>query len=548
MIHSYHLQRAGRNIPNLLLLLLPCVFLWLGVGEPIKQLIIRSVSDNQGYFIGLKNFIDYFSNAGLVDALLHSLIVSMMVMLLSVSMAFAIALGIVRSQLWGKTMLYSFIQLPLFVPSIFPCLGLIYLFGGQGLLTPYLPSFELYGPVGVIMGGVIFTLPHAVLMLVTTLRGIDTRLYQAASSLGANPWRQFTSVTLANSRYGLISAGFVVFTLTMTDFGIAKVLAGQYSMLATEIYKQVIGQQNFSMGATISLLLVVPTCIAFFVDGWARKQQARLANNQTVHEVKPILTRDLLSTLICWTPCLGLFSVIGVVVWGSLIAYWPYDFSFTYANYDFDALGYGWQPYWNSLILAILVAVLGVVITFCTSYLTLRINAPLILINAVRFFALLPLSIPGTVLGLAYIFAFNHPDSLLNVWQGSFVILAFNTIVHLFSVSFLTFNNTIGRLDSSYERVGASLSIPQWLTFFRVIVPLSRYTLLDVFFYLFVNALTTVSAVVFLYSHDTLLASIVILNMDDSGNLAGASAMGTLLLVTALIVKLLHILAVRLSR
>ncbi|MCE7556864.1 ABC transporter permease subunit [Aliivibrio fischeri] len=541
-------QRNQFQLRGLLILILPCVFLWVGIGEPLKQLLIRSISDNSGQYVGVQNFVDYFSNSGLVGALLNSVFVSVVVMIASVGIAFLVAFGLVRSQLWGKLALQSLIQIPLFVPSIFPCLGLIYLLGGQGLITQYLVDFELYGPVGVILGGIIFTLPHAVLLLTTTLRGIDSRLYQAASSLGASSWQQFISITLSNSIYGIISACFVVFTLTMTDFGIAKVLAGQYPMLATEIYKQVIGQQNFSMGATISLVLIIPTCIAFFVDSWARKKQARLANNQIFQEIPPSASRDVLLTILCWVPCFMLLSVIGVVVWGSLISYWPYDFTFTWLNYDFDAFGYGWQPYWNSLILAGIVAAFGVIITFGVSYASQRLPSPKIVTDFVRFLALLPLSIPGTVLGLAYIFAFNQPDSWLNAWQGTFAFLAFNTIIHLFSVSFLTFNSTIGRLDTNYEHIGRSLSVPQWMTLCRVIVPLSKLTLLDIFFYLFVNTLTTVSAVVFLYGSNTVLASIVILNMDDSGNLAAASSMGSLLLFTALLVKFLHVFIIRVCR
>lgn len=529
-----------------LLLLLPLLFLWNGVLIPVAQLLVHSVTDNNGQYIGLSNFSSYFADVGLVSALSHSVFVSVIVTLVSVSTAFTLAYGLVRSQLLGKSWLQALIQIPLFVPSIFPCLGLIYLFGGQGIISSYLTDFNLYGPVGVILGGIIFTLPHAVLMLVTTLRGVDVRLYQAASTLGAGAWRQFVTVTLANSIYGIISACFVVFTLTMTDFGIAKVLAGNYSMLATEIYKQVIGQQNFSMGATISLILVIPTCIAFAVDSWARKKQARLANNQIYQAVDKSVIRDGVLTLVCWLPCLLIIAVIGVVVWGSLIAYWPYDFSFTLANYDFDAFGYGWQPYWNSLILASLVAILGTFITFASSYLTTRVDTSIYLSGFMRLLALLPLSIPGTVLGLAYIFAFNRPDSWLNALQGTFVILAFNTIVHLFSVAYLTFNNTLTRLDANYERVGCSLSVPQWQTVMRVIVPLSKLSILDIFFYLFVNALTTVSAVVFLYGSHTILASIVILNIDDAGNIAAASAMGTVLLLTALCVKGMHMCLIQL--
>lgn len=179
-------QRNQFQLRGLLILILPCVFLWVGIGEPLKQLLIRSINDNSGQYVGVQNFVDYFSNSGLVGALLNSVFVSIVVMIASVGIAFLVAFGLVRSQLWGKLALQSLIQIPLFVPSIFPCLGLIYLLGGQGLISQYLVDFELYGPVGVILGGIIFTLPHAVLLLTTTLRGIDSRLYQAASSLGAS--------------------------------------------------------------------------------------------------------------------------------------------------------------------------------------------------------------------------------------------------------------------------------------------------------------------------------------------------------------------------
>src|SRR5690606_16623047 len=130
-------------------------------------------------------------------------------------------------------------------PSLLPGISLIYLFGNQGMLKELLFGASIYGPIGIVIGEVFYTFPHALMILITALSLTDARLYEAAESLGASRIRTFFTVTLPGAKYGLISAIFVVFTLTITDFGVPKVIGGQFNVLATDIYKQVIGQQNF---------------------------------------------------------------------------------------------------------------------------------------------------------------------------------------------------------------------------------------------------------------------------------------------------------------
>ena len=104
------------------------------------------------------------------------------------------------------------------------------------------------------------------MILVAALSMADARLYEAADALGASKTRVFFTVTLPGAKYGVISAGFVIFTLVITDFGIAKVIGGQFNVLATDIYKQVIGQQNFEMGAVVGFVLLIPAVVAFTAD------------------------------------------------------------------------------------------------------------------------------------------------------------------------------------------------------------------------------------------------------------------------------------------
>ena len=173
----------------------------------------------------------------------------------------------------GRGLFRLVAQLPLLAPSLLPAIGLVYLFGNKGLAKWMMLGGTVYGPVGIVIGEVFWTFPHALIILTTSLALADARLYEAAAALRARPSRVFWTVTLPGARYGLISATFVVFTLVVTDFGVPKVIGGQYNVLATDIYKQVIGQQNFEMGAVVGVILLLPAVLSFAVDRIVQRRQ-----------------------------------------------------------------------------------------------------------------------------------------------------------------------------------------------------------------------------------------------------------------------------------
>jgi iron(III) transport system permease protein len=226
---------------------------------------------------------------------------------------------------------------------------------------------------------------------------------------------------------------------------------------------------------------------------------------------------------------------MAMVVWGSVIGFWPYDLNFTWANYAFNATLYGLKPFGHSLILAFSVAGLGAGLIFGASYILTRWSPPGWLAGPYRLMALTPLVVPGTVLGLAYILAFNRPA--LDFFYSSMAIMVVNSIIHFYSVGHLAFCGSLALLDQRYEQVGGSLGAPPGRTFRRVIIPLQKHILLEVAFYFFINALTTVSAVIFIYSPATAPASVAILQMFDSGQIAEAAAMGTVILLISLAVR-----------
>ena len=516
------------------------LFLAIFLALPLLALAKQSFFDAET-FISLAAFRLFLETPGLTAAFSHTMLMGVSVTFITLTLAFTLAYALTHTRFTGLAACRSIALLPLFVPSLFPALGLIYLFGSQGIASQFIDGIPLYGPLGIILGSVIYTLPHALLPLTNAMRDIDADLYTAARTLGAGPWRRFLTVTLPGARYGLVSSGIVTFVLTITDFGVPKVLGGDYSMLATEVFKQVVGMQDFAMGATVSIVLLIPCIPAFLLDGWVRKKQ-RFQWRGRPYSPIPNHRRDTAFSFLAWAvPALPL-TVIGMAVWGSFISFWPYELELTLANYGFENSVYGAMPFVNSLILASVTAIMGIALIFSGAYMVERCATFPLLSGMYRLLAILPLAVPGTVLGLAYILAFNIADSPIQAFYGTIPFLACNCIIHFYTVCHFTAAGGLARLDPNYETVGATLGVSRPRTVFRVIVPLQKNIIADMAFYLFVNALTTISAVVFLYSPGNMPASVAVLQMLDSGATAQASAMGTLILLAALAAKTLHAL------
>jgi len=491
---------------------------------------------------GLSNFRTYFSTPALSQSIRNSALMALISTVLTVGIAFASAYALNRSRMPGKSVFRIVMTLPILVPSLLPGIALVYLFGNQGLLKGLLMGQSIYGPIGIVIGSVFFTLPHAFIIISTALAIADARHYEAATSLRSSPWRTFWTVTVPGARYGLISAGFVVFTLVATDFGLPKVIGGQYNMLAVDIYKQVIGQQNFEMGAVVSVILLVPAVLAFAVDRvMQRRQVALLSARSEPYVPKPNRRFDMLCLL--WCAAVGVFivGILGVCQLAALVKLWPYDMSLGLRNFRFDLMdGGGWGAYRNSIKLGLLTAIFGTVVVFTGAYMVEKTRGFLVGRSAFHFLAMLPMAVPGMVLGLAYIFFFNDPSNPLRGIYGTMTILVLCTVTHFYTVAHLTALTALKQMDAEFEPVAGSLKQPFHRLFFAVTVPVCLPAILDIAIYLFVNAMTTVSAVVFLYSVDTQLASVAVLNMDDAGDIAPAAAMGMMIFYTNAGVRVLY--------
>ena len=523
------------------------LFLVVAVLLPLYVMLSKSLENHDGDFIGLANYAEYFSTPALFLSGVNSLYISVICTVIVLGTAFVYGYALTRTNMPFKWFFRLVAVIPLLTPSLLSGISLVYWFGRQGVAKELLLGESIYGPVGIIIGSSYWVFPHALMIVITALSITDVRLYEAATALRTSAIKTFFTVTLPGCKYGLISAGFVVFILVFTDFGVPKVIGGNFNMLATDIYKQVIGQQNFQMGAVVSVILLVPAVIAFSVDRIVQRKQVALLSARAVpYQPKPHRKRDMAMLAFCSFVALLILLMIGMAQFAALIKFWPYNLEMTLGNYDFDlANGGGWDSFFNSIRMALYTALFGTIIIFFGAYLVEKGRGLLVGRNIFHAVAMLPLAVPGMVLGLSYIFFFNNPSNPFNFIYGTMTILVVATVAHFYTVSHLTAVTALKQMDAEFESVSASLKTPFYRTFFVVTVPVCLPAILDVSMYLFLNAMTTVSAVVFIYSTDTTLASVAVLNMDDQGELAFAAAMAMTIAYTCAAARILHMLLSR---
>ena len=519
-------------------------YIFIALAFPMYAILSKSFENKDGAFIGFENYQSYFENSSLVYSIYNSLFISIVTMVITISLAFVFAYALTKSRMSGKGVFRSIAMIPILVPSLLSGISLIYLFGKQGIFRELLMGYEIYGPIGIIIAEVFYTFPHALLIIVTALSIGDARLYEAAKVLRSKSIRTFFTVTLPSAKYGVISAAFVVFTLVITDFGIPKVIGGNYNVLAVDVYKQVIGQQNFEMGAVVSMVLVFPALIAFAVDRMVqRKQVAILTSRSVVHEPNESKTFDRVMFGYCSAISVLILTILGMCFYASLVTFWPYNLTLSLKNYQFDLMdGGGWDSYYNSIRMACYTAFFGTIVVFAGAYFVEKSRGLKTGRSILHLLSMMPMAIPGLVLGLAYIFFFNHPDNPLNFLYGTMAILVICTITHFYTVSHLTALTSLKQIDNEFEHVSSSLKQPFYKTLFRVTVPISLPAIFEIGIYFFVNAMTTVSAVVFLYSSKTTLASVAVLNMDDAGDIAPAAAMGMMIFYTNAAVRIVYVI------
>jgi iron(III) transport system permease protein len=510
---------------------------------PLGAILVKAVENAAGDYVGLANFISYLRTPPCCSrSSTRSGCRSRSPPSRAARLRLRLRAGAQLHPMKGTFRTIALV--PLLAPTLLSAISLIYWFGNQGAakgLLDWLGVDSIYGAPGIVVAECFAVFPHALMILVSALTLADARLYEAADALGTTTTRKFLTITLPGAKYGLISAALVSFTLVMTDFGIPKVIGGNFNMLATDVFKLVIGQQDFQNGAVVGLLLLTPAVLTFGID-WLvqRKQTQTLSARAVPYRAKRAPGFD--AAMLAYALGIGalMLAMLGMAVFASFATFWPYNLALTLRHYTtglVDAeVG---SALWNSLRLAMGTAVLGTVVVFTGAYLVEKIRGLGPLAPLTRLLAMVPMAVPGLVLGLGYIFFFNAPGNPLNGLYQTMALLVVCTVVHFYTTGHLAAATALRALDGEFESVSASLKVPFWRTFRRVTLPMCTPTLLAIARYFFVNAMTTISAVVFLYSPETKVASIAILNLDEAGENGAAAACAILITAAAAAVTLL---------
>jgi iron(III) transport system permease protein len=517
------------------------------LAAPLATILMQAMQGRDERFVGLANFIAYAQTPALLTSLWNSIWVSVVVTLATVPLAFGFAYALTRSCMPAKGAFRTIALIPLLAPSLLSAISLIYWFGNQGVFKAWLTALgiaQIYGAPGIVLAEIFSVFPHTLMILITALTLADARLYEAADAMGTSARRKFATITLPGAKYGLISAALVTFTLVVTDFGIPKVIGGDFNVLATDVFKLVIGQQDFQKGAVVAILLLAPAVLTFSIDHIVqRKQTAMLTARAVPYSPRPARAFDALMTAYCAGVALLMFAMLGMAVFASFATFWPYNLEPSLRHYKLGLVdGEVGEAFVNSLKVAAGTATLGTALVFVGAYLLEKTRGAAPVRTLVRLLAMLPMAVPGLVLGLGYIFFFNSPANPLNGMYHTIALLIACTVIHFYTTGHLTAVTALKSLDAEFEAVSASLKVPFYKTFWRVTLPICTPALVDIARYFFINAMTTISAIVFLYSPETKVASIAILNLDEAGDTGAAAAMAVLIAAASTVATLCFLL------
>jgi len=385
------------------------LYLTVSILLPLYAILSKSFKNADGLFVGLANYVNFFSTPALFWSIENSLTVTLICCVIVVTLAFIYAYALTRTCIPFKSLFKGVALLPILMPSLLPAIALVYLFGNQGIIKDWLFGYEIYGPIGIVMGECFYVFPHVLTIMLIAMANSDARLYEASDALGASKIKTFFTVTLPSVRYGLVSAFFVCFTLVITDFGVPKVVGGKYNVLATDIYKQVVGRQDFEMGAVVSMVLLLPALFAFAADRIVQRRQVALLSARAV-PYQPKKNRAVDTTMLAFCCLIGLIMVAILVMacFASFAKLWPYDLTLSLKHYNFDLMdGGSWNAYWNSIELAAWTAVIGTAMVFTGAYLVEKSKGFHSGRAAMQLLCMIPMAVPGLVLGLAYVFFFN---------------------------------------------------------------------------------------------------------------------------------------------
>lgn len=485
-----------------------------------------------GLLIGMNpdSFGRVFSSPQFATALKNSFVVTAVSTMLSVLLSFLLAWCVTRTGTLFKGMFTVILTMPMLIPSMSHGMGLIILLGSNGIIINWLKlPWNIYGFWGIVAGSVLYSFPVAFLMFTDILNYEDNTPYEAAEVLGIPKLHQFLSITVPFLKKPLISIVFAIFTLIITDYGVPLMVGSQYMTLPVMMYQEVIGLLDFSKGAVIGTILLIPAVIAFVLDIVNQDAGNSHFVAKTV-KVRRNPVRDMMGMSFCILVSVAVLMPVLSFAALTFTTKYPIDLTFTLSNIVQTFGQQGGTYLLNSLEIAVAVSIAGVALAFLTAYFTVRM--PGRFSKILHMISITSLAIPGIVLGLSYVISFNS-----TALYGTLLILVMVNLIHFFASPYLMIYNSLRKVNRHLEEVGQTIGIRRIYIIKDVIIPQVRGTLIEMFTYFFVNCMMTISAVAFLadLSHKPL--SLMITQFEAQMLIECASFVSLMILAVNLLLK-----------
>jgi len=504
---------------------------------------------------GLDNYIAVIADPYLRKAAVNSLTLALISVVSTVGIAYSIAYGLNRGGIMQPALTRNILLLPLVAPPVLVATATTMLFGRRGLITYTVfdqtlgmtdaDSFNIYGPLGIIIAQTLSFLPTTLIVLDNVMRRQDGRLEEAAMILGAGRFALFRNVTFPLSWPGLKRAIVLVFIQSLTDFGNPMILGRDTPVLAGVIYDQITGFQNTPLASAICLWLIVPSLLFYLALEQIGRRKRYVSNDAGTPSQyrQPVMVKAGLSGL-AGIFCALIGAIYLVIILGSVTRIWGVDWSFTLGYFTPEGIGDGMAgtnygsgdgglaEVWNSVRIAGIAAPIGGLLALAIGCVAERMRPPFG--DIIAFQAMIPAILPGIIFGVGYIIAFNAPFGFKSLsLSGTEAILIVNIMFGNLYVGVLAARAALQRIDRAVDEAAENLGAGMIRRFVEITLPMLRIAALLGVLYVFVDGLTTLSSIIFLVSGNTPLASVAIFNSAQSSSYGYAAAKSVGLLVVS---------------
>lgn len=508
------------------------------VAYPVYAVFRESLRNDTGQFIGLGNYLAFAQSEYFRQVFYNTLFISILATAGAVFVGLVFAYGMTRTDLPGKTLFMVTAVLPMITPPFINAFALILLLGRNGVVNVFLEEwlgFKLiiYGYHGVILSEILTTFPLAYLIISAALSGLDSTLEDSAQDLGARPLAVLRTVTLPLITPAILAATLMVFMTNLSAFGAPALLGGGISVLAVESVIQTLGVLDWGMGTTLSVILLIPSFLLFYFQNRYRSKRSYVTiTGAPAHtEIRPTPWM-IKGPVLAFCAALSLVILITylVVFVGGFSKVWGVDSSFTLNHYRLVFTN-TLRSITNSLLLSAVGALAATLLGILIAYLLVRQD--FWGKRIMDFLGTLPYAVPGTMMGLGFVVAFNKAPLILT---GTAFIIVLDYCIRRMPFGLRSGVSTLKQIDVAMEEASADLGARWFTTFRRIVLPLMKPAFIAGITFAFIRAITELTSTIFLVTPKWRVMAVDIYNMVESGALGAAAAMSSLLMVIVVVV------------